>query len=73
MLKLPHPKAGKKEPRVAGEDLVVSVPLVRIRNRIGVDVPVAVIGVPVAVDRPELTLYYYPSVCHGEQKREHDA
>lgn len=38
--------------------MVASVPRVRIRNRIGVDVPVLVVRVPVAVDRP---IMYRPS------------
>ena len=37
---------------VADEDLIASVPFVRIRNRISVDVPVAIVRVPVTVDRP---------------------
>ncbi len=38
---------------VAGEDLVASIPLVRISDRIRIDVPL--VGVPVAVDRPKLS------------------
>ena len=37
------------------EDLVVSVPPVRVRNGNGIDVPLLVTGVPVAVDCPKLS------------------
>ena len=45
-------KSGRKK-TVAGEDLVAIVPPVRILDRVGVHIPVAVVGVPVRVDSPE--------------------
>ena len=45
---------GGRKKTVAGEDLVASIPRVRIVNRVGVDVPVAVVLVPVGVHGPEL-------------------
>ena len=45
---------------VAGDHPVVSVPRIRIRNPIGVNVPLAVRSVPVEVDRPD---YVPPILC----------
>ena len=39
--------------RVSGNNLVAGVPPVRVRHRVGVDVPAAVVGVPVRVHGPE--------------------
>lgn len=38
---------------VSREDLITSVPLIRVRDGIGVDVPLAIVDVPVRVHRPE--------------------
>ncbi len=52
-------KDGRKK-TLAGEHLVLVVPLVRIANRVGLNIPVAIVGVPVGVHNPELK--YAP--CH---------
>jgi len=44
----------------AGDDLVASVPRVRMRDRPGVDAPVPAVGAPAAADRPDL------AVGHGD-------
>ena len=38
---------------MARHDLVAVVPPVRVLDRVGLDVPAAIVGVPVGVDRPE--------------------
>ena len=50
--KLP-PKERKKRDRSARTNKVAVVPLVRILNRIGVQVPLEVVSVPVRVHRPK--------------------
>ena len=47
---------------VSGKDLVASVPPVRIRHRVGVQVPAAIVGIPVRVHGPESFSYLKPSV-----------
>lgn len=42
---------------VSGENLVASIPPVRIRDGIGVHVPVAVVAVPVRVHRPDISCH----------------
>lgn len=39
---------------MAGEHLVTCIPVVRIRERIGIEVPLTGVGVPVAVDGPDI-------------------
>jgi len=51
---------------VARHDLVAVVPPVRVLDRVGLDVPAAIVGVPVGVDRPESYRaprhpFHYPS------------
>ncbi len=48
-------RGGRKKVSRRREDPVVSVPPVRVRDGIGIDVPRVVAGVPVAVDCPELS------------------
>ncbi len=43
--------------RVAGEDLVVGIPIIRVLDRVGIEVPAIV--VPVGVHGPELR-----AICH---------
>ena len=45
-------ESGRKK-TVAGKNLVAVVPPVRILDRVGLDVPVAVVGVPVRVHSPD--------------------
>ena len=46
---------------VSGEHPVAVVPSVRVRNRVGVHVPAAVVGIPVDVHRAEFS-YRKPSM-----------
>lgn len=43
----------QSERESAGDDLAAIVPAVRLRDRVGFDVPVIEVGVPAAVNRPE--------------------
>lgn len=54
-------KRGRKR-RVAGKELIAIIPVVRVVDRIGIEVPAAI--VPVAVDRPQNAppMYAAPSV-----------
>jgi hypothetical protein len=45
--------------RVAGEDLVVGIPIIRILDGVGIDVP-AVPRVPVGIHSPELRTVRHP-------------
>ena len=59
--KLPHHKRGRKR-RGAAKEQVAIVPVVRVVERVGIEVPAVV--VPVAIDRPQnaLPMYATPSV-----------
>ena len=59
--KLPS-KRRKKKYRIARADLIVSIPLVLVLNRIGVQVPLAVVSVPVRIHCPE---YYAHRAIHA--------
>ena len=56
-----HKDGGSKI--VSGYNLVASIPPVRIRHRVGVDVPAIVLGVPVGVHGPESLCARY-HLCH---------
>jgi hypothetical protein len=55
-------KSGRKK-TVAGKDLVASIPPVRILNGVGLNVPVAIVGVPVRVHGPK-PKYTTRHQCH---------
>ena len=55
----PAPKRRREKMRVAGDELVAVVPAVRVRNRVGLDVPTVI--VPIRVHSPEhVCAQYHP-------------
>ena len=56
-----NPARWRGKVRIAGDDLIVGIPLVRVRDGIRLDVP-AIAGVPVRIERPEKLVCIAPSV-----------
>ena len=50
--------------RVSRNNLIASVPLVRIRDRVGVHVPLAIASVPVRVDGPDFVQNVFCATAH---------
>lgn len=59
-------ESGRKE-TVAGQNLVTIVPPVRILDRVGLHVPVVVLGVPIRVHGRD-TKYAICHLCHHPSK-----
>ncbi len=55
----PASKRRREKMRVAGSHLIVGIPPVRVLDRVSLDIPVAVVRVPVRVHGPDLIIMRY--------------